>query len=609
LSGMGGAPLSTSNPAIVSAFQSKLLHELLIVLVLLLVIAVAWNLLRGAQLRRAVAAREQNLVDDEVVDRSSEPLARRILRIGFGLLWVFDGILQAQSAMPVGLANQAIRPTADGSPSWVEHLVSSGVLIWNNHPITAAVASVWIQVGIGVWLLVAPRGRWSQAGALASVGWGLVVWSFGEAFGGIFAPGVTILFGAPGAVLIYCIAGGLVALPERAWSRASTGRIILRGVGLFFVGMAVLQAWPGRGFWQGQPRGHSAGTLVGMIDSMSSTPQPAVLANWVHAFGSFNAAHGFAVNFVAVASLAAIGVAFCLGRPRLIRAGVYLGCIFCLADWVLIEDFGFFGGLGTDPNSMIPLMLLFIAGYVALVRPVSAPIEAIAPGGTYLSRLKLNPAYALRTLSAVGAAIIVLLGAAPMVLASTNPVADAIVTEAVNGTPDATSAPAPGFSLTDQAGRSVTLASLRGKVLAITFLDPVCTSDCPVIAQEFRQADSALGSSASNAEFVAIVANPLYRSTFDTNVFDRVEGLNHLRNWLYLTGSLAELNRVWDAYGVQVDVVGAGAMVDHADVAFVIDAHGKTRYIQSADPGPGASSESSFVGILKNELINAMSLS
>jgi cytochrome oxidase Cu insertion factor (SCO1/SenC/PrrC family) len=330
------------------------------------------------------------------------------------------------------------------------------------------------------------------------------------------------------------------------------------------------------------------------------------LANWVHAFGSFNAAHGFAVNLVAVVSLAAIGVAFCSGRPRLARAGVYLGCVFCLADWVLIEDFGFFGGLGTDPNSMIPLMLLFIAGYVALVRPVAAPTEVIASEGTYLSRLKLNPSYALRTLAAIGAAIVVLLGAAPMVLASTNPVADAIVTEAVNGTPDVTSAPAPGFLLTDQSGRSVTLASLRGKVLAITFLDPVCTSDCPVIAQEFRQADSALGATASKVEFIAIVANPLYRSIFDTDVFDRVEGLNHLPNWLYLTGSLAELNQVWDAYGVQVDVVGAGAMVDHADVAFVIDAHGDTRYIQSADPGTGASSESSFVGILKHELTNAM---
>jgi cytochrome oxidase Cu insertion factor (SCO1/SenC/PrrC family) len=606
VSGMGGASLSTSNPTIISAFQSTLLHQLLVVLAVLLVIAIAWNLLRGAQLRRAVAAREQHLVDDEVVERSPEPLARRVLRIGFGLIWVFDGILQAQSAMPVGLANQVIGPAADGSPSWVVHLVNSATLIWNNHPITAAVASVWIQVGIGMWLLVAPRGRWSQAGALASVGWGLVVWSFGEAFGGILAPGVTILFGAPGAVLIYCVAGGLVALPERAWSRATTGKLVLGGVGLFFVGMAVLQAWPGRAFWQGQPRGHSAGTLVGMIHSMATTPQPAVLANWVQAFGSFDAAHGFAVNLFAVVALAVIGVAFCSGHPPLARAGVYFGCIFCLADWALIEDFGFFGGLGTDPNSMIPLMVLFVAGYLAVVRPDPAP-TADAPVGPYLSRLRQNPAYALRTLSAAGAAIVVLLGAAPMVLASTNPVADAIVTEAVNGSPDATNTPSPGFSLMDQSGRSVSLASLRGKVLAVTFLDPVCTTDCPVIAQEFRQADADLGASAKQVDFVAIVANPLYRSMFDLDVFDRVEGLSHIPNWLFLTGSIVELNRVWDNYGVQVAVVGAGAMVDHADEVFVIDAHGNTRYIQSADPGPGTSSESSFVGILKRELTSAMS--
>ena len=42
--------------------------------------------------------------------------------------------------------------------------------------------------------------------------------------------------------------------------------------------------------------------------------------------------------------------------------------VFCLADWVLVQDLGFLGGLGTDPNSMIPLILLFSAGYLALAR-------------------------------------------------------------------------------------------------------------------------------------------------------------------------------------------------------------------------------------------------
>ena len=48
----------------------------------------------------------------------------------------------------------------------------------------------------------------------------------------------------------------------------------------------------------------------------------------------------------------------------------------CLADWVLIEDLGFLGGLGTDPNSMVPFVLLATAGYLAVAR---APAEAAEP--------------------------------------------------------------------------------------------------------------------------------------------------------------------------------------------------------------------------------------
>jgi cytochrome oxidase Cu insertion factor (SCO1/SenC/PrrC family) len=45
--------------------------------------------------------------------------------------------------------------------------------------------------------------------------------------------------------------------------------------------------------------------------------------------------------------------------------------------------------------------------------------------------------------------------------------------------------PAPGFSLTDQNGRPVSLSGVRGKVVLLTFLDPVCVTDCPLIAQEW----------------------------------------------------------------------------------------------------------------------------
>ena len=130
----------------------------------------------------------------------------------------------------------------------MQHLVNAGATIWSNHPITAPASAVWIQLGIGVWLIVAPRGDRSPRGGLAAGLWGVIVWIFAESFGGVLAPALTWAFGAPGAVVFYICAGLLVALPERTWSSPRLGRAVLSGMGLFFVGMAVLQAWPGRGF-------------------------------------------------------------------------------------------------------------------------------------------------------------------------------------------------------------------------------------------------------------------------------------------------------------------------------------------------------------------------
>ena len=129
---------------------------------------------------------------------------------------------------------------------------------WSYHPIQAGASAVWIQIGIGVWLITAPRGSWSRMAGLASIGWALVVWVFGEAFGSIFAPGLTWLFGAPGAALFYLAAGLLIAAPQRSWRGPQLGRTALPVLGAFFLGMAVLQAWPGRGFWQGTLRGAAA---------------------------------------------------------------------------------------------------------------------------------------------------------------------------------------------------------------------------------------------------------------------------------------------------------------------------------------------------------------
>jgi cytochrome oxidase Cu insertion factor (SCO1/SenC/PrrC family) len=538
----------------------------------------------------------------------AEPPGRLLLRVGFGLIWILDGILQAQPKMAGGLAAQVIEPTAAASPAWVQHVVNWGGTIWSFHPIEAGAASVWIQVGIGVWLLVAAHGPWSRLAGLAAVAWGLVVWVFGESFGGIFAPGLSWLTGAPGAVLIYVVAGALVALPEDAWRSAHLrlGRLLLGGIGVFFIGMAVLQAWPDRGYWAGVIHGQP-GTLAGMVQSMSTTSQPHFLSALLADFGSFTVSNGFAVNLVVVIVLAGMGAIFLTGKPWLVRYAVWFGIVFCLATWVLVQDLGFLGGLGTDPNSMIPWILLFSAGYLALTpAPAEAP-AAVTESRGWRERLRVPAPKALgaavttasaRSVAAVAALGVVLLGAAPMAAAAANRTADPILAEAIEGTTNPENYAAPAFSLTDQNGQTVTLASLRGKVVLMTFLDPVCTSDCPIIGAEFKEAGVLLGKQDSDVELVAIVANPIYRSVAFTQAFDRQEGLNTVPNWLYLTGSLSQLTQVWRQYGIAAEILPAGAMVDHSDAAFVIDRAGHIRMELGADPGPATTSTQSSYSVL-----------
>jgi cytochrome oxidase Cu insertion factor (SCO1/SenC/PrrC family) len=641
--------VGTANVLIAEAFRSALRLQLFIVAgifaflwLIRLIAASSWPMPGQAGTGRPAGARRAVI--------EPEPPGRRLLRIGFGILWIFDGILQAQPAMPIAMPAQVIEPTAASSPAWVRHLVNWGGTSWTYHPIQISAAAVWIQIGIGLWLLFARQGPWARFGALASVGWGLLVWVFGESFGGIFAPGLTWLFGAPGAVLLYCVAGVLLALPESAWHTPRLGRFMLAGMGLFFIGMAVLQAWPGRGFWQGTVHGR-ASTLTGMVQTMSQTPQPRFLARVVSSFATFVAAHGFAVNLFAVVALAVIGAAFLSGRPRLARLGVGAGIALCLADWIVIEDLGFLGGVGTDPNSMIPTALLFVSGYVALTRvpgqavPADQPAttegrvtaapqspaqpSGAVPAATLAQASRAEPPAAGptpepqpatpavgrwgrvatparsatrslatasgRSIAAAGALGVVLVGVLPSAVASANRNADPIIAQAIGGSTNAVNYPAAPFTLTDQHGSQVSLASLRGKVVLLTFFDPVCTSDCPLIGHEFAAAARMLAADSSRIRIAAVVLSPSYRSLTAVQAFDRQEGVSRLPNWLFMTGSLTQLRGVWHAYGMIAQDLPAGAMTLHNDVAYVIGSDGHVRQIINTDPGPGtAASQSSF---------------
>ena len=281
--------------------------------------------------------------------------------------------------------------------------------------------------------------------------------------------------------------------------------------------------------------------------------------------------------------------------------------VLAVAAWVLIEDLGFFGGLGTDPNSMLPGASLRRRLRRRVVRvPATAPARAgsigpeagVAPAGGRSSRLPTWPGRWPRWPPLA----IVLVGTAPMARAAIDANADPILSEALDGTPNSLDSPAPPFSLADQYGRPVSLASFRGHVVALTFLDPVCTSDCPLIAQEFRNADQQLAERHPAIDFVAVVSNPIYRSVSFVDAFDRQEGLTDLSNWYFLTGTVAQLQQVWNSYGELVQVVPGGAMVAHSDLAFVINGRGHERDALVDDPGPDRAYASSFSTLLEQRI-------
>jgi len=617
MSGMNNG-LNPDDPTVVAAFRAALLHQGVIALLIFAVLSVAWVSVRaqpdgprpegpngpGRPLARIRAG----------LWAYGEPAGRQVLRIGFGVLWLADAVLLAQPGMAAGLPSQVIAPSAVTSPAWVQHLAVWAGNAWSYHPVEVGSAALWIEAGIGLWLLAAPRGTSSRLAGLASLTWGLVVWVFGESFGQIFAPGLSWLSGAPGAGLLYAVAGALLVLPDRTWRTPRLGRALLGGLGVFGIGMAVLQAWPGRGFWQGKSAGQP-GTLAGLVQSLAGTPQPQALSALLSGFGSVVRAHGFAVNLVVVIALAAAGLAFITARRRAIGPAVAVFAVLCLLAWVLTEDMGFLGGLRADPGSMIPMALLAVGGYLALTRvPAAEAATSAAPAGEAPAdaagerwRERLGPAAVRRSLTAatfgtmasLGAVGVILLGAVPMAAAQATPAASVILAQSMNGAPNAMDAPAPGFTLTDQHGQPVSLSGLRGKVVLLTFLDPVCVTDCPLIAQEFREAGRLLGADSRRVELVAVNLNPIYSQLGYIRAFDHAEGLDTVPNWHFLTSDQARLRQVWRAYGVASQVLRAGAMLGHSDVAFVVDQRGHLVQELNFDPGPGTPvTKSSFAAEL-----------
>jgi hypothetical protein len=128
------------------------------------------------------------------------------------------------------------------------------------------------------------------------------------------------------------------------------------------------------------------------------------------------------------------------------------------------------------------------------------------------------------------------------------------------------------------------------------------------IATGFKGAGALLGTADSHVRLVAIAASQLHYGLADTQALDRADGLDTVPNWLFLTGSQAELQEAWGQYGIFVSHMAPGSSSVMTDLVFVIDTDGRIRQEIRDNPGPGTiSTRSSFAVLLSDAARQALS--
>jgi protein SCO1/2 len=141
--------------------------------------------------------------------------------------------------------------------------------------------------------------------------------------------------------------------------------------------------------------------------------------------------------------------------------------------------------------------------------------------------------------------------------------------------------PAPDFSLRDQQGMTISLSAIRGRVIALTFLDTQCLNLCPLQASLLGRAQSDLGKSAP-LTVVVISVRPEADTPAAIASFADAHGLHAPYYWL--NGPRSQLAGVWDSYGITVQV--ASGDLAHSSVIYLIDRRGYERVAFADVPEP-----------------------
>jgi cytochrome oxidase Cu insertion factor (SCO1/SenC/PrrC family) len=135
--------------------------------------------------------------------------------------------------------------------------------------------------------------------------------------------------------------------------------------------------------------------------------------------------------------------------------------------------------------------------------------------------------------------------------------------------------PAPDFRLVNQFGQAMSLSQFRGKVILLGFEDSQCTTVCPLTTQGMVLAKQLLGKAGTAVQLLGVDANPAATAVSDVLAYSQAHAM--VNQWDFLTGPAAQLQKVWAAYHVAVQI-NSGA-IDHTPALFVIDQQGRLQKV------------------------------
>jgi protein SCO1/2 len=183
--------------------------------------------------------------------------------------------------------------------------------------------------------------------------------------------------------------------------------------------------------------------------------------------------------------------------------------------------------------------------------------------------------HALRVASLLAAALLLGLLAAGCGGGSSNSSDAAVTLPAIAGGDAVPAKDAPPIDLTDQYGKKVDLAQLKGQSVLVAFLYTHCTDLCPIVAGKVHTAFAQMPKS-QRPLFLAVSVDPAHDTPASAATFNKRHRTTGEIDWLL--GSQGELEKVWKAWGVKPEHnANDPEEIEHNAEIFAIDPQGQIR--------------------------------